>query len=253
MKKLVSVFLCAALLLACCAFSVSAQETGTVCSSAADMLQFVIIERSNTVPLRIVPATLTTEDGDADVYLIGMLGVKSVRGQVNSVLNCFFAAFNRGNSYYDLVKNTIRSEIPAGSSLVFACHSLGGMVAQQLRTDADLIAEYEIVNVLTAGSPYVMVKGDGEGTLHRIADKNDAIPYLSPATVVSPVKQLKDRAVEDGGYTLDPDGAHNLSYLREDLWGAYDVFGVRDGGATLRFDPAAVRTFGAAENAGSGC
>ena len=27
----------------------------------------------------------------------------------------------------------------------------------------------------------------------------------------------------DGGYLGNPDGAHNLSYPRADLWGGYDV------------------------------
>lgn len=252
-KRIFSILLAAALLLTCFAVSAGAEEAETrTLSTAADALEFVIVEKSVTIPVRIVPATLTRNGEDRPVYLIGMLGVKNVRGQVNSVLNTFFAAFNKNNSYYNLVKNTIFSEIPAGSSLVFAGHSLGGMVAQQLRADADLAAQYEILNVLTAGSPFIIVKG-GEGSLHRIVDKNDAIPFLSPATVVKPAQQFREVAREDGGYFMDPDSAHNLSYLRNDLWGGYDVFGEKGGDATLTFHPADMRIFGVVTNAEGGC
>ena len=249
-KKICALLLSIVILASGLAVFAAAEETGTTLSTAADMLEFVIVEKSVTIPVRIVPAVLTENGEDRPVYLIGMLGVKNVKGQVNSVLNCLFAAFNKKNTYYTLVKDTILAEIPAGSSLVFACHSLGGMVAQQLRTDEDLQARYEILNVLTAGSPYIMVSRDGEGALHRLIDKNDAVPFLSPATVLKPDKQFRECAREDGGYTMDPDSAHNLSYLRDDLWGAYDVFGERDGGRTIRFDPAAMKIFGVVENGG---
>ena len=249
-KTVISLLLCFVLLFACCAPAFAEETQPLVCENAAAVMRFVIVERGNTVPIRIAPAVLATDNGETPVYVVGLLGVKSVKGQENNVKNCILAAFNRANGYRDLIKETIFAEIPAGSALVFACHSLGGMVAQQLRTDADLAEAYEIVNVMTAGSPYIMVNGDGEGALNRLIDKFDVIPLLSPATVLAPQKQFREAAREDGGYAFDPDGAHNLSYLRDEIWGAYDALGVKDGGAVLRIDAAAARTFGAVETNG---
>ena len=247
-KKILSVLLCAIFVF--CAFSVFviAEDGETVCTTAADMLKYVIIERSNTVPIRIVPATLEKDAETTPVYLIGLLGVKENNKQVNSGKNLVPAAFHRPNSYYDLVKETILATIPEGSNLVFACHSLGGMVAQHLRTDEDLKANYEIINVLTAGSPLILVNEEAcEGELHRLADKYDVIPFMSPATILNLKKQINSAAREDGGYFFNPDGAHNLSYLRDDVWGAYDVFGVKDGNATLSYNASEAVFYGAVQ------
>lgn len=247
MKKTVSLILSVILLAAACVLPVCAEDAETLCSTAADVIGFVIVTRENTVPMRIVPAEIAKNGETKPVYLIGLLGVKSNAKQVNSGKNLVPAAFNRANSYYDLVKQTIRENIPAGSALMFACHSLGGMVAQAIRTDKELKEEYEILNVLTAGSPLILVTEEGEGSLHRLADKYDLIPFMSPATVRCLAKQIKTAHREDGGYFFNPDGAHNLSYLRNDVWGDYDVFGEKGGDGTLRYNAAETQLFGVAE------
>ncbi len=247
-KKCLSILLSVLTLLLCCAVPALAEEPRTVLSNAAETNAFVIVSKEFTVPVRLVPAELTENGETENVWLVALLGVKPVKGQVNVTKNTFPAAFNKSNPYYDFVKALLLEKVPAGETLVFACHSLGGMVAQQLRTDPELKAAYEIRNVVTCGSPYIMVKeAEAEGVLHRMADKFDAVPFLSPATLVCLSKQLGTAHREDGGYFFDPDGAHNLSYSRAEIWGGYDALGVPGGSAALSFDPGAVQSFGAAE------
>lgn len=248
-KKILSVILSVVMLFSCFGVFAFAQEEATVCETAADVMNYVIVDQGYSIPVRIVPARLELDGETCDIYLIGMLGVKSVPGQVNSVNNLFAAAFNQDNSYSRFVKDIIFETIPEGSALVFAGHSLGGMVAQHLRTDSDLQESYEILNVLTAGSPLILVnEAKAEGSLSRLADKFDVIPFLSPATVLCFAKQIRSAHREDGGYFFDPDGAHNLSYIRNDVWGGYDAFGVPGGNAKISYNPSEVITYGAANN-----
>ena len=243
-KRIFSALLCVLLLFLCCAGAL-AEEAPAVFTNAAETNAFVLMGKDFTTPVRLVPATLTKNGETENVWFAALLGVKSVKGQVNVTKNTFAAAFNRTNPYYDFVKQVLLENVPAGEKLVFACHSLGGMVAQKLRTDAELKETFEILNTVTAGSPYIMVKeAEAEGELHRLADKNDAVPFLSPATLVCLHKQLGTAHREDGGYLFDPDGAHNLSYLREEIWGGYDALGVPGGDAVIRFDASAVQSFG---------
>ena len=244
-KRIIALLLCLALLCAGFCMTAWAAESETVCKTVPEVMRFLIGDRNYTVPLRILPAVLSESEEETPVYLIAMVGVKPVKGQVNVVQTCFPAAFNKENVYFDLVKQTVLAEVPAGSRLVFVCHSLGGMVAQQLRADNALKEQYEILHVLTAGSPFIMTKG-GEGTLVRLADQYDLIPLLSPATVLKPAAQFRQVCRENGGYVFNPDAAHNLSYLREDVWGAYDALGVKNGNTSLCFDASLLREFGAA-------
>ena len=245
MKKTISVLLSLLVLFFAVSVVSFAEEGSVTYKTSADAISLMIADRKDTTPIRIVPATLSRNGETQSVYIIGLLGVKDNTNQVNSGKNLFPAAFNKDNSYTDLVKSVIFRNIPEGASLVFVCHSLGGMVAQQLRTDEELKANYEIVSVLAAGSPLILVNEDAaEGELHRLADKFDIIPFLSPATIRCFKKQIGTAHREDGGYLFDPDGAHNLSYLRNDVWGEYDALGVKGGNAVLSFSMADVRIFG---------
>ena len=246
-KKITAILLSCLLLCSCFSFLAFAEETQmTVLTNAAETNDFVIVSNDYTIPLRLTPATLTVDGESQEIWLVVMLGVKYEKGQVNSLKNCFLAAFNKPNSYYSFVKDTVFEQIPEGSKLVFTCHSLGGMVAQQLRTDADLKDAYEIVHVVTCGSPYIIVKEEAEGTLVRLINSNDAIPYMSPATIICPQKQFGDCYRFDAGYRGNFDAAHTKSYPDPAYWGDYDALGNPGGNATISFDPANITTYGAA-------
>ena len=228
-------------------FASAADEPRTVLSNAAETNAFAVVSRDFTDPMRLVPATLTRDGEETEIWFAALLGVKPTKGQVNVTKNTFAASFNRMNPYYAFVKETLLENVPAGAKRVIAGHSLGGMVAQQLRTDAELKETYEILNVVTCGSPFIMVKeAEAEGALNRMCDVFDAVPFLSPATLIAPQKQFGEAHRENGGYFLNPDGAHNDSYSRAEIWGKYDALGVPGGNASISFDAAAVTVYGAA-------
>lgn len=210
-------------------------ETQIVCATVADIAT-MILDPKPFCEIQVGPAVLETEDGAQDVYLVALRGATVSVRKTNDVIACLLSAFNLTSKYYTLVKNAVLEYVPEGAKIVFAGHSLGGMIEQQLSCSAEITDRYEIVNTLNFGSPYVLADATKrEGPLVRFAEKTDVIPRLSPAVITNP-KAYNDMTVKDGGYLFDPDGAHNKSYMRDDLFGGYDVLGVPDGGARLVID-----------------
>lgn len=252
MKKALAILF--ALLFALSALSLTAyatrlpQKTGVqTCTDPSDMLNFVLNDADKCPPIRIVEAKLKDGGKTKWVYLLGLVGVDMVKGQVNNLDACFKSAFNKDNDYLQLVKKTLKENVPAGSRLVIAGHSLGGMVAQQLIADEEIKARYEIIGTVTAGSPLIVVDSAQEGSLHRMVDRFDVIPFLSAATFIRFRAQVNDCAREDGGWFLKPDESHNISYRTKEEWSAYDIFGVKGGSASLVFDYEDLLIFGAPE------
>ena len=241
MKRAISTIICLAICFVL-AFSAFAQPSESIFETAADIMAYVIVDKEFTTPLRIVPAVLSKGSKSIDVYLVMLLGMKDIKGQVNS---------SKGGGtgvYSELVKKVIFENVPEGSALVFAGHSLGGMTAQLLRYDEELCASYDILNVLCGGSPLTEAGGEPEGTLHRLTDVLDMIPYISSSSFCNFIRQIKTAHRENGGYFFDPDGAHNLSYGRNDIWGKYDVFGEKGGNAILSFHADEILSFGDASD-----
>lgn len=249
MKKTLCVVLSLVMLFSCFVFTVGAEETTATFENAAELMSFVLVSTEYTTPIRVVKGTLTENGEETEIYFVSLMGAKSNPNQVNNADNLLAAAFNLDNAYSELVKEVMAENIPEGSAVVFAGHSLGGMVAQHLRADAELIEKYEILHTVTSGSPYIITGFcETEGGLVRLCDTFDLIPYLSPATLICFSKQVKTATRENGGYFLDPDGAHNLSYLRADVWGSYDALGIKNGTAKISFDLSDVVSFGVVEN-----
>ena len=183
--------------------------------------------------IQIVPAVMTTGEGARNVYLVAIRGTGSSMQKANNVLACFLSSFNLSSNYYEMVRDAVYEYVPEGSAILMAGHSLGGMVAQQLSCTDEFTAKYELISTLNVGSPYVVTKKEKrEGTLVRCVDRHDVIPKLGVGALLD-LFGYSSFVRTDGGYLGDPDGAHNLSYRRADLWGAYDVCGVENGGATL--------------------
>lgn len=217
------------------AVSESGDGDAPVLASVADVARF-ILEPSPWCEIQIGPAVLETADGAQDVYLVALRGTGFSMKRANNVVACFLSAFNLNSKYYTMVKEAVYQYIPEGAKILFAGHSLGGMIEQQLSCTEELTAKYEILNTLNVGSPYVLADASKrEGTLVRFAEKTDIIPRLSPAVFVNP-KQYNDMIVKEGGYLFDPDGAHNLSYMRAEQYGEYDALGVQNGGARILLD-----------------
>ena len=210
-----------------------------VLASVSDVADF-ILDPIVWCEIQIVPAVLTAAEGARDVYFVALRGAGLQMNKANNAFACLLSAFNRESNYYRMARDAIFQYVPEGSAVVFAGHSLGGMIEQQLSCAAEFTAKYELLNTLNMGSPAVMTKNENrEGPLVRCVDKQDVIPKLSPC-VFTDRQHYNDCIRLDGGYLGNPDGAHNLSYPRADLWGAYDVLGVKDGGATLTLNPAEI-------------
>ncbi len=249
MKKIISVILIAVISLSCLGIMGSAASGRyyVTCKTSADVLNFVLEGGKHAVPMRIVKAGLKKDGIVSWVYLVTLVGVETGTKQNNNIENCIKAGFGKTGEYFAESKETIYKIVPKGSSIVFAGHSLGGMTVQQLSADKDIKADYKIINTLTAGSPYIPVSEEREGTLHRLADKGDAIPWLSIGLVTNTRKMLCEVSWEDGGYIGDPDGAHNLSYRDNGVWGCYDAFGEKGGNAVITFDHSKVGIYGEAK------
>ncbi len=166
---------------------------------------------------------------DKEVYVVALSGTETiVENQTTTVKEDLLSGFELSNEYELNAKNAIIDRIPAGSNIILAGHSLGGMVAQQVAADKYIKDNYEILNTVTFGSP--LIKGfTREGMVKRLGDTSDKNPFYSISSVLNIVWQYAGVNHEDGGYNGDSATAHCDSYLREDVWGSYDCAGEKRG------------------------
>lgn len=185
--------------------------------------------------VRICPAVLETESGARDVYFVTVRSLDRVAKGPNNLLGALLLFCNKDCRYFRLTKKAIQEYVPAGSAIVIAGHSMGGMVVQRIICDDTLTETYEFLNAVTFGSPCVVTdKARREGRLVRFEDAGDIIPKLSLARLIAP-SDYEDAIRIDCGYS-DLDVAHNWSYYGAEAWYAYDVLGVENGSAVLRLD-----------------
>ncbi len=166
---------------------------------------------------------------DKEVYVVALSGTESiVENQTTTIKEDLLSGFELSNEYEVNVKNAIIDRIPAGSNIILAGHSLGGMVAQQVAADKYIKDNYEVLNTVTFGSP--LIKGfTREGMVKRLGDTSDKNPFYSISTFLNIAWQYAGVNHEDGGYNGDSAAAHCDSYLREDVWGSYDCAGEKRG------------------------
>ena len=171
-----------------------------------------------------------------DVYLVCLSGTDTdAENTTTDYWTDLLSGFEFDNKYVQNVKKAIQENIPSNSNIILAGHSLGGMVCQQVAAESELKSNYNILNTVTFGSPLI----DGfarEGIVKRLGDTSDIVPYLSVSTIYNIFWQAAGLNTESGGYGWDVLSAHCKSYNRNDVWGAYDVVGVKNGGATLSLD-----------------
>ena len=129
-------------------------------------------------PISITKGTLKNGLSSKTVYLITLSGTEIVLNQSTEVVTDLLSGFNLKSAYYYNVVNTVLANVPVGSNLIIAGHSLGGMIAQQVAADPTLKAKYNIINTVCFGSP-LLSAGSREGTVKRLGDVSDPVPYLS--------------------------------------------------------------------------
>lgn len=184
-------------------------------------------------PISIAEATLKDENGrNKAVYLVALSGTELVYGQSTGVITDLLCGFELNSWYLNNVCNAILDTIPRNANLVLTGHSLGGMIAQQVSAQKSIKNNYNILNVVTFGSPLISASSR-EGTVQRLGDTSDVVPYLSGRLFTNTIWAIMGLNRETGGYGLDFLSAHNKSYGRTDVWGKYDVLGFKNGKAKL--------------------
>jgi hypothetical protein len=210
-------------------------ETVTIDNAAqmAALTKVGYIDYQSAGPISITEGRMTYNtywgSEDKEVYVVALSGTDSiVENQTTTIKEDLLSGFELSNEYEKNVKNAIIDRIPAGSNIIFAGHSLGGMVAQQLAADKYIKDNYEVLNTVTFGSP--LIKGfTREGMVKRLGDTSDKNTFYSISSVLNIVWQYAGVNHEDGGYNGDSPVAHCDSYLREDVWGSYDCAGEKRG------------------------
>lgn len=186
-------------------------------------------------PISITKGTLKSGFSSKTVYLVTLSGTELVLNQSTGVLTDLLSGFNLNNVYYANTVNVIKANVPKNANLIIAGHSLGGMIAQQVAADSGIKSRYNVLNTVCFGSP-LLAAGSREGTVRRLGDVSDPVPYLSGSLFNNTIWAIMGLNREDGGYGIRGITAHNQSYFRTDLWGRYDVTGTKYGSAKLILD-----------------
>lgn len=270
MKKLIALSLAAVMIFGNAVLSVSAAElsndelvkattaelnsrgtyTYTNAAQVSRLVQqgYACNQSTHKGPFSITKAVLTTsgwfgKTNKKDVYVVALSGTDTdVENQTTGYWTDLLVGFEFDNKYNKNVKQAILSNVPLGSNLFITGHSLGGMVAQQIASDTSIKENYNVLNTVTFGSP--LINGfKREGTVKRLGDTSDVIPYMSLTTFTNVVWQSAGLNKEDGGYGTDLLGAHCESYNRDSVWGDYDVTGTKNGDATLTLNYATTQFY----------
>lgn len=198
-------------------------------------------------PFSITKGTLNTKSlfktTKKDVYVVALSGTDTdTKNQTTGYWTDLLVGFEFDNKYIKNVKKAIFANVPLGSNIVVTGHSLGGMVAQQVASDEAIKQNYNVLNTVTFGSP--LINGfKREGTVKRLGDEKDVVPFLSLSTFTNVIWQSAGLNREDGGYGLNVLAAHCESYNREDVWGKYDVTGTKNGNTTLTLNYSTTKFF----------
>lgn len=217
--------------------SITANAATTTMSNAASVCNYVYKGYNSGVygPITITKGIYISRNSQKSFYLITLSGTESVSNQTTGYLTDALAGFNLNNKYYQNVVSIITSNIPQNSNLVLAGHSLGGMIAQQVASNTTIKARYNVLNTVTFGSP-LLSAGTREGTVRRLGDTSDIVPYLSGSTINNTAWAIAGLNRENGGYGTNVIKAHTESYLRSDVWGNYDATGTKYGSVTFTLD-----------------
>ena len=218
-------------------FSVASASNTVTYTNAPEIYTYVRdgYNQGSQGPIRITKGTLKSGLSSKTVYLVTLSGTELVLNQSTGVFTDLLSGFNLNNVYYANTVAIIKANVPKNANLIIAGHSLGGMIAQQVAANSDIKSRYNVLNTVCFGSP-LLAAGSREGTVRRLGDVSDPVPYLSGSLFNNTLWAILGLNREDGGYGILGITAHNQSYFRTDLWGKYDVTGTKYGGAKLILD-----------------
>ncbi len=218
-------------------FSVASASNTVTYTNAPEIYTYVRdgYNQGSQGPISITKGTLKSGLSSKTVYLVTLSGTELVLNQSTGVFTDLLSGFNLNNVYYANTVAIIKANVPKNANLIIAGHSLGGMIAQQVAANSDIKSRYNVLNTVCFGSP-LLAAGSREGTVRRLGDVSDPVPYLSGSLFNNTLWAILGLNREDGGYGILGITAHNQSYFRTDLWGKYDVTGTKYGGAKLILD-----------------
>lgn len=186
-----------------------------------------------------------------DIYLIAAHGLEgSAIGQNDDTTNAGLAGFEQDSTYLQQFMKVIKKNVPKDANIIFAGHSMGGMVAQQAAANKTMQKRYNILHVITWGSPLIC-KGEIEGQLHRNCAAGDVVPLLSVYTLTDTEAQLNDRNREQAD-VIPVIQSHVEGYNDKDAWKDYDALGVKGGKAVLLMDDSTTQRFNAPKGGENG-
>lgn len=141
-----------------------------------ELAQFVFERYETGEPIGIV----RLQGFARPTYLVVLSGTERRPGQTTWIPEDIWSAFNQSDKYRDNILAAMQAHgIPQGADIVVAGHSLGGMEAQNLITDARFRARYNANSVVTYGSPITAVNRPGV-QYARFAAYGDLVPRASP-------------------------------------------------------------------------
>ena len=227
-KRIISMLLCLALM---CALAVTAfaEDGETVISNINEESALIY----NTELIAIYEATLYADGKTAqDVYCVLCKGLDFSEfdpTEPRSYASCVLIALsNEHNAYTNELIGAIKNNVPAGSKLVLMGHSLGGMVIQQVIAQKEIKDNYQVLNTVAIGSPYILTCGSKEGFLRRIVDRLDPVPYMSIPLLAN---SYMGNAANETSF-LSP-LVHFRSYKDAKCWRVYDCLGTKNGSAYI--------------------
>lgn len=213
--------------------SVAKASNQVTFTKSADICTYLSLGYNKGVkgPIIITQGVMKKGSTQKEVYLVTLSGTEDVDNQSTDVTTDLLSGFKQDNGYVRNAVSAIQKGVPKNSNLILAGHSLGGMIAQQVAAESSLKTNYNILYTVTFGSP--LISGSIEGTLKRLGDTSDLIPFLSIDLFQNTAQALFGISWENGGYGSDVTTAHVESYRSNRVWDRYDITGTKNGSATL--------------------
>ena len=195
----------------------------------------------------ITKGVLKQDGKQCEVYLMAAHGLETnAFGQNVDMESVLKAGRQQTSPYLKQYMAVIKQNVPKGANLILTGHSLGGMVSQQAAANKTMQKNYNILHVVTWGSPLI-AKGQIEGQLHRMCAAGDVVPLMSEYTFTDTDAQLNDRNREEAD-VIPVIQSHVDGYNDKDAWKDYDAIGVKGGNAVLKMNDSTTLRFDAPKN-----
>ena len=194
--------------------------------------------RPTNGPISVTNATLNNEE----ITLITLGGTENKKGQATGNKESGLASRGKSNDYLRAVVKLFEDKvIPQDKPIIVTGISLGGMIAQQVIGEKLIMDNYNVLAVITFGSPLTMPIERQDVKVVRFADSHDKVPGLGEGSLRSglltigklslknlkkTLKELDDteRIVRTSKYTGMIE-THALSYIEDACWSDVDFLG----------------------------